>query len=114
MSIDLRALSDSVHDEATFLRFLTALATDWHEERVVEMANPSPPYSPGALGWENGTIGAMLEAAAGGGMPQSTDLSFMKNQTIHGVVRLTSFMLESFMSRGWRSCAQRTGHDVPT
>ena len=64
MPIDLRALSDSVHDEVTFIQFLTALATDWHEEQMVEMEKPLSPYSPGALGWENGTIGAMLEAAA--------------------------------------------------
>jgi hypothetical protein len=76
MSIDLRTLSDSVHDEATFLWFLMALATDWNEERMVEMENPSLPYSPGALGWENGTIGAMLEAAADWGNASINGLEF--------------------------------------
>lgn len=37
------------------------------EERALEAVNPSSPYGPGALGWENGTIGAMLEAAASWG-----------------------------------------------
>lgn len=64
MTIDLHALADTVNDEQGFLRFLSALAADWREERDIEAVKPSSPYGAGALRWENGTIGAMLEAAA--------------------------------------------------
>lgn len=62
--IDLYALADEVDDEASFLRFVAALAADWDEEREIEAARPSSPYSAGPLGWENGTVGSVLEAAA--------------------------------------------------
>jgi len=64
MSIDLRTLANQVGDEESFLRFITALAEDWEEDREIEASNPSSPYSASALGWENGTIGAVLDAAA--------------------------------------------------
>ncbi|WP_077038325.1 hypothetical protein [Pelomonas sp. KK5] len=67
MTIDLRALADTVNDEQEFLAFLAALATDWHEEKDIEALKPSSPYGAGALGWENGTVGAVLEAAASWG-----------------------------------------------
>jgi hypothetical protein len=63
MAIDLHALADQVNDEESFLRFVAALAADWEEEREIEAVKPSGPYSAGALGWENGTVGAVLDAA---------------------------------------------------
>jgi hypothetical protein len=57
---------DQVHDEKTFCEFLNALSHDWYQEQEIERATPSGPYSPGALGWENGTIGAFLDAASVG------------------------------------------------
>lgn len=64
MPIDLHELADRVDDEGSFLRFVAALAADWEDEREIEADTPSSPYGPGALGWENGSIGAFLEAAA--------------------------------------------------
>ena len=57
-------LVEVVCDEESFLRFLVALSEDWELERAIEKKSPSPPYCPGALGWENGTIGAFLESAS--------------------------------------------------
>ena len=59
---------EEVVDEATFIDFLRALADDWEEEREIEKAKPSSPYGPGALGWENGSIGTFLDAAIGWGL----------------------------------------------
>jgi hypothetical protein len=63
MSTDVDDLVTAVHDEESFLSFLQALLEDWESEQESERLNPSPPYSPGANGWENGTIGAFLDAA---------------------------------------------------
>jgi hypothetical protein len=57
-------LVEKVIDEESFLRFIEALSQDWEAERAIEEKTPSPPYGSGALGWENGTIGAFLEAAS--------------------------------------------------
>lgn len=59
--IDLYVLADQVDNEESFLRFVSALAADWEEEQRIEAVKPSEPYSSGALGWENGTVGAVLE-----------------------------------------------------
>jgi hypothetical protein len=67
MPKDLFALANAVHDEETFLEFLVALSQDWEEEQAIEKGKPSGPYSAGALGWENGSIGPMLDAAAAWG-----------------------------------------------
>jgi hypothetical protein len=67
MATDLHALADHVADEVTFLRFVAALAADWEAEREIEKFNPPEPYAKGALGWENGTIGNFLDAAAAWG-----------------------------------------------
>lgn len=63
MSAELSKLADAVEDESGFLRFVAALASDWDEERRIEAEHPSSPYGAGALGWENGSIGAFLDAA---------------------------------------------------
>jgi len=55
---------NAVHDEATFVRFLQMLGNDCEDQTQKELAKPSPAYSLGANGWENGMIGAFLESAA--------------------------------------------------
>jgi hypothetical protein len=67
MPSDLDAMLATVHDEQTFLKFIEALGADFEEEREFEASEPSSPYGPGALGWENGTIDAFLKAAAAWG-----------------------------------------------
>lgn len=61
---DLYALPDAVHDEATFIGFVQALADDFALEQKLEAAQPSQPYSSGALGWEHSRIDDFLDAAA--------------------------------------------------
>ena len=55
---------ESVVDEESFIEFLSVLSADWADEVAKERAKPSPPYGPGANGWENGTIDMFLDAAA--------------------------------------------------
>jgi hypothetical protein len=76
VSIDLHALADQVQDEVGFLRFVIALAADWEEEQKLEAESPSSPYASGALGWENGTIGAALDASARWGEASIEGLRF--------------------------------------
>ena len=54
---------ENVTDYQSFLVFVQALVEDWEDEVAKEKLQPSNPYGPGANGWENGTIGAYLEAA---------------------------------------------------
>ena len=63
METDLFTLSDNVHDEESFVKFLTELMKDRELEIEKEKANPSSPFEPGALGWQNLTIEAFLESA---------------------------------------------------
>lgn len=72
----LEAILDSVNDEQSFLRFLQALAADWEDEQQKELANPSSPYGLGTNGWENGTIGAYLDAAVSWGDSSIDGLRF--------------------------------------
>jgi hypothetical protein len=64
MPEDLQSKLDTVHDEATFVAFVSALAADRANEVSKENKRCSSPYGPGANGWENGTIEAYLESAA--------------------------------------------------
>jgi hypothetical protein len=57
-------LLDGVSDQDSFIAFLEALANDFERERDLEAADPSPPFSRGKLGWENGTVDSVLWAAA--------------------------------------------------
>lgn len=66
MATDLFQLADTVHDEKSFLDFVEALRADW-DEKEIENKTPSLPYSAGANGWENGEVGAFLDAAASWG-----------------------------------------------
>jgi len=76
MTDTLQAALDAVVDEQSFIAFLAALAEDWELEREIETAKPSPPYGPGARGWENGTIGAFLESSAAWAESSSAGLAF--------------------------------------
>lgn len=67
MARDLDSLLRQVKDEATFIAFIDALAADYSEEQETEQESHRSPYSSGALGWQNGTIDAMLGAAAAWG-----------------------------------------------
>ena len=64
MAEDLHAKLAAVCDEETFVAFISALAADRVEEVKRELANPSSPYGPGALGWQNVSIEGFLESAA--------------------------------------------------
>lgn len=64
MSSDLLHKLDAVHDEQTFIEFMSALAADREDEVAKEKINPSSPYGQGANGWENRTIETFLERAA--------------------------------------------------
>ena len=63
METDLFTLSDNVHDEKSFIEFLTALMKDRELEAEKEKIKPSSPYEAGALGWQNLTIEGFLESA---------------------------------------------------
>jgi hypothetical protein len=76
--VSLDELLDAVRDEASFLCFLKALENDWEDEHRKETANPSPPYSSGANGWENSTIGAFLESARAWGESTKDRENFYK------------------------------------
>lgn len=60
----IMGFAEAVTDEPSFLNFLDLLAQDFQKEREIEKTNHSSPYGPGALGWENGSIDAFLDAAA--------------------------------------------------
>lgn len=63
VSRDLFDEASAVSDEDSFLAFLNSLREDREAERTIEVSHPSSPYGPGALGWENGSIEAFLDAA---------------------------------------------------
>ena len=81
MDIDLIELAGTVTDEPTFLNFLNVLAADWHAAEAAESANPSAPYGPSALGWENWTFGAVVGAAARWGEASTNGLQFYEKPT---------------------------------
>jgi hypothetical protein len=64
MPKDLDYLLTKVTDEFTFITFIAALGEDFAAEREIEKTEPAAPYASGALGWENGTVDAVFEAAA--------------------------------------------------
>ena len=59
----LYELLQQVEDRDSFLAFAAALSEDRADEVAKEKVNPSPPYSTGANGWENGSIESYLDAA---------------------------------------------------
>ena len=60
---DLDELLERVVDRESFLVFARALVLDYQDKVEKEKVSPSPPYSPGANGWENGSIDNYLDAA---------------------------------------------------
>ncbi len=64
---NLHELLETVHDERSLLAYIDALRLDWEDEQRKEAESPSPPYSAGHNGWENGSIGQFLDAAFAGG-----------------------------------------------
>ena len=60
--MDLNEQADKVNSKETFLEFVRALAADRADEVKLEKTLPSNPYGTGALGWENGSIEAFLDA----------------------------------------------------
>lgn len=100
MSHELKRVLDAVCDEESFVCFLEALAADHADEVEKENCNPSPPYNPGANGWENGTIEAFLEALRFGPVIPRIDCSsvesrFMRSLTIRGNDVWTSSIWEN-------------------
>jgi hypothetical protein len=73
--MELMSLCDCVEDEATFIRFVKALAADFEDSRGKENASPTSPYSPAANGWENTTINAFLDAATAWAHDSQTETS---------------------------------------
>lgn len=63
-SDEVRIALNAVNDRETFLVFVQKLIEDWKDEVRKEEASPSPPFSRGANGWENGSIDTFLDAAA--------------------------------------------------
>lgn len=56
-----RTLLDRVIDERSFIEYLRALADDWTAAHEAGVLSASPTGS--ASNWENGSIGAFLDAA---------------------------------------------------
>jgi len=81
MTVNLQTILESVADEQSFLQFMQALTEDWEDEQKSEQASPSSPYGPGANGWENGTIGAYLDAAASWGEASINGLAVYEKPT---------------------------------
>ena len=61
--IELIDLVDRVNSRESFLEFAKALRDDFEDEMKKEKLQPSPPFSPGANGWENGSISSFLDAS---------------------------------------------------
>jgi len=60
----IHEMAEEVGDEASFVEFLSALAREWSASQEREAEHPSSPFGASALGWENTSLGAFLEAAA--------------------------------------------------
>jgi len=56
------AILDKVHDLSSFVSFIDALRKDWEDAERKEAVTPAGLAS-SWNGWENGSIGAFLEAA---------------------------------------------------
>lgn len=76
---DLIDLLDTVNDEDSFLDFLDAMAEEFAKSQAVEAKVPSPPFSQGAMGWENSRIDTFLDAAIRGA-EQTAKLPDWKNK----------------------------------
>lgn len=92
----LEAAFNAVQDENSFLQFLSALAEDRANEVEQEKIQPSPPYSPGANGWQHWSIEDFLEAAAAWGEGSKGGLPLQ----INGVPKCEE------PSNPWKRCAE--------
>jgi hypothetical protein len=61
--MDLHDLLEQVKDQESFLVFVGALVENWEDAVQKEKLTPGSTCGRGANGWENGTIGAYLDAA---------------------------------------------------
>ncbi len=61
--MELHEAIETVKDAETFLNFVRELVADREDEVRKEKERSSPPFGPGANGWENGSIETYLEAA---------------------------------------------------
>jgi hypothetical protein len=64
----IEAALSKVCDERTFISFLGVLAQDWEDDASKSKRFELDTHGPSINGWENGTIGAFLEAANGAGL----------------------------------------------
>jgi hypothetical protein len=77
--MDLSEMANKVNSKEAFLEFVRALAADRAEQEKLEQKSPSNPYGPAALGWENDSIEAFLDAvqawvsASGDKIPEKPD-----------------------------------------
>ena len=60
--MDLNQVVQQVDSKETFLEFVSLLCADWQSSQATEKTNPSAPYGPAALGWENPSLGPFLES----------------------------------------------------
>lgn len=65
-SADLFELLESVHDRASFLAFVEALAAERTEAERLEAEDPVRYQLGGALGWQNSSISNFLSCAVAG------------------------------------------------
>ena len=63
--MDPEDLIELVVDQTSFLKFVEALRKDREASDCQERNNPSSPFGPTALGWQNGSIESFLEAGIG-------------------------------------------------
>nr|WP_315481577.1 hypothetical protein [uncultured Undibacterium sp.] len=78
MTKDLFELVNLVDSEESFIHFVACLSQDWYDAERKEVDAPSSPYGSGHNGWENGTIGSFLEAAATWADESKNGLEFYK------------------------------------
>ena len=79
MKPNIETMLDAVIDEQSLLLFIAALSADWEDERQRALVSPNRAFSAGANGWENGTVGAYLDAAASWGQASINGLPKLAN-----------------------------------
>lgn len=78
MTLELHETVAAVTDPQSFLNFVRELIADREDEVRKEKTDPSSPHSPGANGWENGSIESFLEAA----VAWADDSHFVEKQNL--------------------------------
>lgn len=82
---------DNVVDEKSFIEFAKALQADKEEENRIEKEEPSPPYSQGHNGWENGSIEAFLESSIA--WSEDTNFGEMFSKDLNPWRKFANFLL---------------------